>query len=184
MHTVMLTTLGPGRNWQRLRMSANSGSLSQPRRWTMMRRAQTIGPPKPNSETSRKARNNADRVMRAGCPSNSPSARLGPLGGGEGWGAVGGSAGVGPTSPFPSHMRWVPSLSALKGGEGNSRRVDFQVPGSGKGALERRPYRALRVHRVVDRRHHAEKGMDHPGIFAVLDRNAGPPQCPGITLPL
>jgi hypothetical protein len=30
----------------------------------MMRRAQTIGPPKPNIETSRKARNSAARVMR------------------------------------------------------------------------------------------------------------------------
>ena len=45
-----------------------------------------------------------------------------------------------------------------------------------------RPNGALRVHRVVDHRHHPEKGVDHPGIFLVLDRHGGAAQRLGVTL--
>ena len=39
-------------------------------------------------------------------------------------------------------------------------------------AFEGGPDLALGVHRIVDDRDHAEKAVDHPGIFSVLDRHA------------
>src|SRR6516225_5034534 len=61
--TAIPTMFGPGMNWQRLTMSANSRSLIQRRVSTAMRRAQTIPPPPPTpqSETIRKAVNKALR---------------------------------------------------------------------------------------------------------------------------
>ena len=55
--TATPTTFGPGMNWQRLRMSANSSSLIQRRCSTVIRRAQTSPPPKLQSETLRNAMN-------------------------------------------------------------------------------------------------------------------------------
>src|SRR5262245_14205795 len=61
VHTAMPMMFGPGMNWQRLTMSANSCSLSHWRCSTPMRRAQTRPPPPPmpNSETLRNATNKA-----------------------------------------------------------------------------------------------------------------------------
>ena len=50
----------------------------------------------------------------------------------------------------------------------------------GKGSLKSGPDHAMCVHRVIDRRHHAEKGMDHTGKLLVLDRHAGMPQGIGV----
>src|SRR6516225_7253440 len=58
---------GPGRNWHRLTISRNSASLSQPRCSTAMRRAQTIPPPKPNTDTVKNALAMAPSGARAGC---------------------------------------------------------------------------------------------------------------------
>ena len=60
--TAMPTMLGPGINWQRLTISANSLSVSQRRFSTATRRAQTTPPPPtPHSETARNAVNKAAR---------------------------------------------------------------------------------------------------------------------------
>src|SRR5215831_1722080 len=61
MQTAMPMMFGPGMNWQRLTMSANSLSLIQRRFSTAIRRAQTIPPLKPQSETIRNAVNKAAR---------------------------------------------------------------------------------------------------------------------------
>jgi hypothetical protein len=46
--------------------------------------------------------------------------------------------------------------------------------------FERGPNEALCVHRIIDRRHHAKKGVDHTGKLLVLDRHAGALQRLGI----
>ena len=78
-HTVILTTFGPGMNWQKLRMSAKSRSFNQRRSSTMMRRTQTIGPPNPASDTCRNTTNSAGRVMRAGGLAWFTAEDIGPL---------------------------------------------------------------------------------------------------------
>src|SRR5215469_18198309 len=57
--TAMPTMFGPGISWQRVRVSANSWSSIHCRCSTTTRRAQMRPPPKPHTETLRKARNNA-----------------------------------------------------------------------------------------------------------------------------
>src|SRR5438105_3485293 len=62
-------------------------------------------------------------------PSACTSGSLSAPGGGEGWGEVGALTSVArPTSPSPSLKRWVPSLSALQGGEGISRAPKDLLP--------------------------------------------------------
>src|ERR1051325_5442154 len=170
MQTVTLTTFGPGRNWQKLRTPANSASPNQPRSSTMMRRAQTIGPPKPYIENFRKGPKSAPQGSRGGLASmscradNFPDASL-PCSGRH--------PGEGRNPPF-------------------KRRCDCRVgPGfrrddgsTREAALEGGPHRALRVHRIGGQRHHAEKGVDHACIVAVLDRHAGVAQCRGVALTL
>src|SRR4029077_11244250 len=150
MHTVMLTTFGPGMNWQKLSRSAKSRSLSQRRSSTMMRRTQTIGPPNPYIDVLRNAINSAPSVTGGVAPGDSLSAP----GGGEGWGEVGDSIGVGPTSPFPLLHNGSPPSPPFR-----AERAIFAAPivqwlSSAKRLLERGPHGALRVYRVVDRRHH------------------------------
>src|SRR5215472_16982137 len=68
MQTAMPMMFGPGMNWQRLTMSANSLSLIQRRFSTAIRRAQTIPALKPQSETIRNAVNKAARgTARSSC---------------------------------------------------------------------------------------------------------------------
>src|SRR5262249_41274050 len=61
MQTAMPMMFGPGMNWQRLTMSANSLSLIQRRFFTAIRRAPTIPALKPPSETIRNAVNKTAR---------------------------------------------------------------------------------------------------------------------------
>jgi hypothetical protein len=51
-----------------------------------------------------------------------------------------------------------------------------------EGSFERGPDQALCVHRVVYRRHHPEKGVDHAGEILVLDRDASAAQRFSVTL--
>jgi hypothetical protein len=74
MHTAMPTMFGPGMNWQRLTMSANSCSLNQRRCSTAMRRAKARPPPKPQSETVRSA------MKSAAMATATPISVLAPLG--------------------------------------------------------------------------------------------------------
>src|SRR5258708_7090265 len=167
MQTVTLTTLGPGRNWQKLRISANSASPSQPRSSTMMRRAPTIGPPKPHIDTFRKAPNSAPQVVR-------------------GWGSVSfRAADSGASLPrFPPPESRGATVQPRGSDEWVQRSRPVDGWGLDEGALEGRPHRALRVHCIVDQRHHAEKRVDHTRIFAVLDRHGGIAQCRGVALAL
>src|ERR1700736_5182080 len=63
--TAMPMTFGPGENWMRLNVSANSCSLIQCRRSTTERRAHTSPPPKLHKETLRNSANNAASVTRS-----------------------------------------------------------------------------------------------------------------------
>src|SRR3984893_14447388 len=46
--------------------------------------------------------------------------------------------------------------------------------------FERGPNEALGIHRIVNRRHHAKKGVDHTGKLLVLDRHPGALQRLGV----
>src|SRR5260370_25691129 len=64
-HIEMPTTLGPGMNWQRLRISANSASLTHCRRTTTAWRTHTGPPPSEQSEVLRNSPNSAGSVTPA-----------------------------------------------------------------------------------------------------------------------
>jgi hypothetical protein len=60
--TATPTMFGPGMNWQRLKISANSSSFIHHRYSTAKRRTQTIPPPKLQRETLRNVMNSATSV--------------------------------------------------------------------------------------------------------------------------
>src|SRR5215475_11982593 len=62
--TEKLTTLGPGRNWDRAKASLNSSAVIHRRCSTIIRRAQGSAPPKPEIETMTNARNSSDNLGR------------------------------------------------------------------------------------------------------------------------
>src|SRR4029450_1872938 len=62
--TEKLTTLGPGRNWDRAKASLNSSAVIQRRCSTIIRRAHGSAPPKPEIETMTNARNSSGSVGR------------------------------------------------------------------------------------------------------------------------
>src|SRR5471030_304292 len=64
--TEKFTTFGPGRNCESAKVSLNSCVVIQCLRSTIMRRAQGSAPPKPDIETTAKARNNSVSVGRSG----------------------------------------------------------------------------------------------------------------------
>jgi len=66
---------------------------------------------------------------------------------------------------LPSNCQLASSLGTLR---------------SGESAFECGPDGALRVHRVVDHRHHAEEAVNHSGVFLVLHSPAGTAQCLGL----
>ena len=65
IQTARLGPFGPGMNWHRPRISANSTSPSQRRCSTTMRRTHTIPPPNANSEACRNPANSAGSVTGA-----------------------------------------------------------------------------------------------------------------------
>src|SRR4029453_15442053 len=62
--TEKLTTLGPGRNWDRAKASLNSSAVIPPRFSTIIPRAHGSAPPNPEIETMTNARNNSDNLGR------------------------------------------------------------------------------------------------------------------------
>src|SRR6185312_4486683 len=63
--TEKLIVFGPGRNCDSAKVSLNSSAVIQPRLSTIIRRAQGKAPPRPDSDTAAKARNNSASVGRA-----------------------------------------------------------------------------------------------------------------------
>src|SRR5262245_39083683 len=62
--TEKLTTLGPGKNWDRAKASLNSSAVIHRRCSTIIRRAHGSAPPKPEIEIMTNARNSSARVGR------------------------------------------------------------------------------------------------------------------------
>jgi hypothetical protein len=73
-----LTMLPPGRKAHSAKASLNCSAVNQPRRSTMMRRAQAKTPPKPDSEIAAKAKNSSAML---GC--GAAATGDGAFGGGE-----------------------------------------------------------------------------------------------------
>src|SRR5215831_9945326 len=65
MITETLTMFGPGRNCDSESTSRNSASVSQRRSSTIIRRANGMTPPKPDTPTLRKPKNSSPRLRRA-----------------------------------------------------------------------------------------------------------------------
>src|SRR5476651_1020237 len=73
--TEKFTTFGPGRNCESAKASLNSSDVIQHFCSTILRRAQGSVPPKPDTETTAKARNSSDSdgrsVAGVGCAADS-----------------------------------------------------------------------------------------------------------------
>src|SRR5579862_1730782 len=93
---------------------------------------------------------------------------------------------IGPPKPYIETVRKVTNnaIRVIRG-EGRPASSEEATPvvrRSGEGAPERRRDHALRVHRVVDDRDHAEEAVDHPRILAVFDRDSSAAQGVFVTL--
>jgi hypothetical protein len=87
-----------------------------------------------------------------------------------------------PSLAIAQALNYWTRLGSAVSAEGHSPRSGCaatdraQLSSLRKGLLKSGADHALRVHRIVDRRHDAEKGMDHTGKILELDRHADAPQ--------